>query len=156
MQEPEEPAAKAETERRRTFHFVGKARVVEPQLPHGRAQILEICGIDGKKPAKHHGLRGLEAGQRRVRRPLVVGDRVPDARVGHLLDLRGDEADFARPQRRGFLHFWPEEADAIDLVARIGAHHADALALAQIAVDDAHEHDDAEVGIVPRGDEQRL
>ena len=42
------------------------------------------------------------------------------------------------------------------VVARAGAHHADRLALLQHAVDDAHQHDDAEIGVVPAVDEQRL
>ena len=49
-----------------------------------------------------------------------------------------------------------EHADAVDLVGRVGAHHADALALLQRAVDDAHQHDDAEIGVVPAVDQQRL
>ena len=49
-----------------------------------------------------------------------------------------------------------EHADAVDIVSRIGAHHADALVLAQHAVDDAHEHHDAEIDVVPAVDQQRL
>jgi hypothetical protein len=39
---------------------------------------------------------------------------------------------------------------------RVGADHLDLLALAQFAVDDAHQHDDAEIGVVPAVDQQRL
>ena len=49
-----------------------------------------------------------------------------------------------------------EHADAVDVVGRVGAHHADALALLQRAVDDAHQHDDAEIEVVPAVDQQRL
>ena len=49
-----------------------------------------------------------------------------------------------------------EHADAVDLVGGVGAHHADALALLEHAVDDAHQHDDAEIGVVPAVDQQRL
>ena len=38
----------------------------------------------------------------------------------------------------------------------VGAHHADALALFQNAVDDAHQHDHAEIGVVPAVDQERL
>ncbi len=61
---------------------------------------------------------------------LVVGDRVADAGVGDLLDLRGDEADLARPERLGVRHFRAEDADPVDLVMGVGAHHLDALVLA--------------------------
>jgi hypothetical protein len=37
-----------------------------------------------------------------------------------------------------------------------GAHHADGLALPQHAVDDAHQHDDAEIGVVPAVDQHGL
>src|SRR6202020_1463640 len=42
MKEPEEAAAEAEAERRGRLHFVGEARVVEPEPAHSRAQILEV------------------------------------------------------------------------------------------------------------------
>ena len=49
-----------------------------------------------------------------------------------------------------------EHADAVDVIGRVGAHHADALALLQRAVDDAHQHHDAEIEVVPAVDQQRL
>ena len=64
-------------------------------------------------------------------------------------DLAGAELVDRRQLRR-------EHADAVDFVGRVGAHHADALALLQDAVDDAHQHDDAEIGVVPAVDQQRL
>ena len=47
-------------------------------------------------------------------------------------------------------------ADALHLIGGLGAHHADLLALLQHAVDDAHEHHDAEIIVVPAIDEHRL
>jgi hypothetical protein len=41
MQEPEEAAAEAEAERGRGFHLEREARVVEAQLAHGGAQLVE-------------------------------------------------------------------------------------------------------------------
>ena len=49
-----------------------------------------------------------------------------------------------------------EHAGAVDVIGGVGAHHADALALLQDAVDDAHQHDHAEIGVVPAVDQQRL
>src|SRR5271165_4447189 len=43
----------------------------------------------------------------------------------------------------GFQHLRGEHADAVDLVARMRPHHADALAFFERAVDDAQQHDDA-------------
>jgi hypothetical protein len=38
----------------------------------------------------------------------------------------------------------------------VGAHHLDALVLFQRAVDDPHQHDHAQIRVVPGIDEQRL
>ena len=53
-------------------------------------------------------------------------------------------------------HLGREDADAVDRVASVRAHHPDGHALLQHAVDDAHQHDDAEIGVVPAIDQQRL
>ena len=50
----------------------------------------------------------------------------------------------------------PDDADSFDLIACVRRHQLDALALLQVAVDDAYEHDDAEIGVVPAVDEHRL
>ncbi len=153
---PEEAAAEAEAERGGRLHLVGEGGVVEPEPAHGGAQGLEVGGVHREQAAEHHGLRRLEAGQRLGAGLGGVGDRVADAGVGDLLDLRGDEAHLARPEAGGVLHLGGEDADAVDLVARVGRHHQHALALLQRAVEHAHQHDHAEVGIVPGVDEQRL
>ncbi len=49
-----------------------------------------------------------------------------------------------------------EHAGAVDLVSGVDADHADALALLEHAVDDAHQHDHAEISVVPAVDQQRL
>ena len=110
----------------------------------------------GKKPGEDHGLRLLEARQRLHRGVPVVGHRVADARVRHLLDGAGEEADFAGPQRVHHLALRPRHADALRRVGGVGGDKLDLLALAQFAVDDAHQHHDAEIGVVPAVDEQRL
>ena len=69
---------------------------------------------------------------------------------------RGQEADLARSKHGRILHFRRERSDAVDLIGRIGADHLDALALFQRAVEDTYKHDDAEIGVVPAVDEERL
>ncbi len=156
MQQPEKAAAEAEAERRRTFHLIRKARIVEAKPADGGAQILELRRIDRKETAEDDGLRRLEARQRLGARPLLVGDRIADARIGDLFDLRRDEADFARPQHLRIEHLRPEDADPVDLVMGVRAHHQDLLMLLHRAVDDANHDDDAEIGIIPAIDQQRL
>ena len=153
---PEKAAAEAEAERGGGFHLVGEARVVEPEPAHGRAQRLEIGGVDREQAAEHHRDRRAEARQRRRHRLLLVGDGVADAGVGHLLDRGGEKADLAGAELVALDALGREDADAVDLVGRVGLHHQDALALFHHAVDDAEQHDDAEIGVVPAVDEERL
>ena len=156
MQQPEEAAAEAEAERGRGFHLEREAGVVEPQLAHRRAQRLEVVGVDREQAAEHHRDGRLEAGQHLRHRLAVVGDGVADAGVGDFLDRGGDEADLAGAELVDLRHLRREEADALDVVGGVGAHHPDALALLHHAVDDAHQHHDAEIDVVPAIDQQRL
>ena len=156
MQQPEKAAAETEAERRRGLHLVGKTRVVEAELAHGGAQRFEISGIDREQAAEHHRNGGTEAGQWRVDRPFFVGDGVADTGVGHFLDRGGEKADLAGTEFIALDALRREHADAVDLVGRIRAHHADVLALLQHAVDHAEQDDDAEIGVVPAVDQQRL
>ena len=126
MQEPEKAAAEAEAERGGRLHLVRKAGVVEPEPAHRRAQVLEIGGVGRKEAAEHDRLGRLEAWQRLGGRATVVGDRVADAGVGDLLDLRRDVADLARAEFGGLGHLRAENADAVDLVDGVRGHHADA------------------------------
>ncbi len=156
MQEAEEAAAEAEAERGRGFHLEREARVVEAQLAHRRAQRLEVVGIDREQAAEHHRHGGLEARQHLGDRLAVVGDGVADAGVGDFLDRGGDEADLTGAEFVDLRHLRREVSDALDIVGGAGAHHADARVLLHHAVDDANEHDDAEIDVVPAIDQQRL
>ena len=64
--QPEKAAAEAEAERRGGLHLEIEAGVVEAQLGHGLAQIVELAGVDREQPAEHHRLSRLEAFQRRL------------------------------------------------------------------------------------------
>ena len=126
------------------------------QLAQRLAQIFKLGRIHREQAAEHHLLRRLEAGQGRGRAAAFIGDGVADLGVGHLLDLGGDEADFARPQ---FFHgdaLGREDADLFHLIDGIGGHHADFLALLQFAINDAHQNDDTQISIVKGIDQQRL
>ena len=89
-------------------------------------------------------------------RVLLVRHGVADARVGDLLDGGGEEADLAGPSSASISCFGPEDADALDLMRGARRHQLDFLALLQRAVDDADQHDHAEIGVVPAVDQQRL
>ena len=49
-----------------------------------------------------------------------------------------------------------EDADLLHLIDGVGRHHADLLALLQFAIDDAHQHHHAQIGVVIGIDQQRL
>ena len=60
------------------------------------------------------------------------------------------------PSSLQLLDLGAEAADAVDQVGGAGGHELDLLALADGAVDDADEDDDAEIGVVPAVDQHRL
>ena len=95
VEQAQEAAAEAEAERGRSFHLVGEARVVEAELAHGRAQILELRGVDREQAAEHDRDGRAKAGQGLAHRLAVVGDGVADAGVGDLLDRGGEKSDLA-------------------------------------------------------------
>ncbi len=49
-----------------------------------------------------------------------------------------------------------EDADAVDLVRGAGAHHPDLLAFDDLTIPDPQQDHDAEIGVVPAVDQQRL
>ena len=157
MQQAEKAAAEAEAQRRRGLGLVLEARVVEAQLGEAVAQLLVIGGVGREQAAEHHRLHRLEAGQRRGGRAALLGDGVADLAIGDGLDAGGDEADLAGAELVGTATpFGREDADALDLCDGAGRHHADLLAGLQHAVLDPHQDDDAEIGVVPAIDQQRL
>ena len=125
-------------------------------LPIAARRFSKSAASTGNKPQNTTGTAGRKPGSALGDRLAVVGDGVADPGVGDLLDRGSEEADLARPEFAELDALGREHADAIDLVGRAGAHHADALALFQRAIDDAQQHDDAEIGVVPAVDQQRL
>jgi hypothetical protein len=133
-----------------------KPKPSEAQFAHRRAQGLEVVGVGREETAEHHGNRRLEARQHLGHRLPVVGDGVADAGVGDFLDRGGDEADLAGAKLVDLRHLRCEEADAFDVIGRARAHHADPAALLHDAVDDADQHNHAEIDVIPAVDQQRL
>ena len=120
------------------------------------AQFLEVVGIDREQPAEHHRLDFLEPRQRLGGGALGVGQRIADARLRDVLDLRGDEADLAGAEVGELLDLGAEAADPVDQMLGAGLHELDLLALFEHAVDHADQDDDAEIGVVPAIDQHRF
>ena len=156
MEETQKAAAEAQAQGPARFGLVLEARIVEAQLADAVAQVVVVGGIHGVHAAEDDGLGRPEARQRRVGRLAVVGERVAYPGVGDLLDGGGDEADLPRAELVDDQGLGRHHPDAVDMVRRPGAHEADLLALADGAVLDPDQGDDAEVGVVPAVDDQRL
>src|SRR5665213_886680 len=112
--------------------------------------------IDRKQSAEHHRDRRAKAGQGLVHRIALVGDGVADARIGDFLDRGGEHADLAWTEFVDRRELGLEYANAVDLIMRVDADHADAPAYFQHAVDHAHQHHHAEIDVVPGVHQQRL
>ena len=154
VQQAQEPAAKAEPQRRRRLRLARERRVVEAQLVQRVAQIGVAGRIGREDPGEHHRLGGLEAGQRLGAGAAGLGDGVTDARVANLLDRGGEEPHLAGGQLRDLARERGERADGLDLVVAARGHEAHLLLRAQHAVDDAHQDDHAAVGVVPAVEQQ--
>ncbi|MNQ87058.1 hypothetical protein D3C85_1022680 [compost metagenome] len=156
VQQAEEAAAEAEAQGGAGFHLEGEAGVVQAQLADGGAQVLEVGGVDREQAAEDHRLDFLEALQRFGGRLLLVGDGVADGGVGHFLDLGGDEADLARAKLVHGGVLGQEDADAVDQVGRAVLHHLDPHPGLQHAVEDAHQQNHAQIGVIPGVDQHGL
>ncbi len=156
VQQAKEAAAKAKAERGGGFHFKAEGGVVERQLLDRVAQVFEFGGIDRKEAAEDHRLRGFETGKRRGAGFLFMRDRVADAGVADLLDGTGEDADLSGAEFLDIDHLGFQHGELVDPVNGAGLHHLDAVALADDAVHDADQDDDAKVGVVPAVDQHRL
>jgi hypothetical protein len=84
------------------------------------------------------------------------GDRVADLGRLQFLDAGDDEADLAGAQRVALHRLRREHADLLAQMLRAGGHQANLVLGTQHAVDDAHQHDHADVVVEPGVDDQRL
>jgi hypothetical protein len=60
---PRKPQRKPKPSAARGLHLVAEARVIEPQLAHRRAQVLELRGVDREQSAEHDRDGRTKAGQ---------------------------------------------------------------------------------------------
>ena len=67
MQQPKEPAPKAEPQRHGTLLLKNKRRIVELQLGQAGLQLLKVTRVDGVNATEHHRLNFLETRQRLCR-----------------------------------------------------------------------------------------
>ena len=109
----------------------------------------------GKRPQKTTGCAGRKPGSISVT-GFLSSVMVSPTRVSATSLIEAVRKPISPGPSFGRGQLRREDADAVDVVGGAGPHHADALALLEHAVDDAHQHDDAEIGVVPGVDEERL
>ena len=158
VQQAEEAAAEAEAQRLRHLGLVVQRRVVELQLVERVAQRLVLVRLDRIEAREHLRLHFLEAGQRaRAPAASTQRDRVADLAPpsSSLMPAMmkptspADSCSRAAELRR-------EHADLLAVVGRARGHQQDLVARLQRPVHHAHQHDDADVVVEPRIDDQRL
>jgi len=155
VQQPQEPAAKAEAQRVGGLGLPAQRRVVERELLQRVAQVGILVGVDGEQAAEDHRLHFPVARQRLCGRPRLDGQRVAHPQLGDVLDPRDEKADLACVQLLGADHLGREEADVVDVGLRALSHGGDGLAVAKDAVHDAHVGDHAAVLVELRVEDER-
>ena len=110
----------------------------------------------GNRPQNTTDCTSLKPGSALAAPPFTVVMVSPTRGVGHLLDLRGDEADFAGAEFGQLGDLGRHAADAVDQMLRPLLMKRMFMALFQHAVDHADQDDYAQIGIVPAVHQQGL
>ncbi len=156
VQQAEEPAPEAESERHRGLGLEMERGVVQPELLERVAKLRVFVPFHRIEPGEDHRLELAEPGERDHGRPRRLGDGVPDLRVGHPLDARRDPADVADAQLVDRLRLGSEHPHFLQLVLLALRHQAHPHTGPERSVDDAHDDDHAAVRVVGRVEDERL
>ncbi len=154
VQQAEEAAPETEAEGAGGLRLVRQRRVVQLQPLEGVAQVRVVVAVDGVEPGVDHRVRVLVAGQRLGRAVVLAGHGVTDPRLADVLHAGDQVADLADPEVLRLHRLRADHADLEHLVHHAVGHHLDAVAVAQLAVDDADVGDHAAVGVVDRVEDQ--
>ena len=100
VQQAEEAAAETEAQRCRRLGLPDECGVVELQALERVAQQRVVGALDRIEAGEDHRPRFLVAVQRLARRLAVVGDRVTDLGLPHVLDAGDQIADLADAEAR--------------------------------------------------------
>ena len=125
-------------------------------MPMASRRSSNSAASTGKKPANTTLCASREAGQGFSGRISFVGDRIADARIGHFLDLGGEEADLAGAKACHHFLLGARHADAVEQIGAAGAHHLDPHALFNSPSMMRSQNHNAEIGIIPAVNQQRL
>ena len=155
VEQPEEPAAEPETERRGGFALVGERRVVQRQSPERRLELAVFVGGHRIDRAEHHGTGLAVSGQRGPGGTLRFRHGVPDRDFLDPLDAADGVTD--RPGGE-HVHRFPAEPQQPDLfhhVVAVAAHEPHPVSRPHFAVHHPDEQHDAAVGVVLGVEDER-
>ncbi len=155
VQQPEEPAAKAEAEGGRGLGLVGDAGVVEPELLQRLPQPLELVAVDRVQPAEHHGLGVAITLQGRCGAGRL-GDGLARAGLGHVLDAGDQVAHLARTQAGDGGGRGGADPHLVGVVAGLGLQEAQPGPGGQGALHHPQGGDHPPVLVEPRVEDERL
>ena len=156
VEQTEEPAPEAETERTRRLGRVGDAGVVQLQLLEALAQQFEVVAVDGEQPAEHHRLR-IAIAMERFGGPVEEGgDGLTRTSLTDVLDARDEIADLARTEfghRRGH---WATHTDLDCFLWGARLHEQQLRCAVDAAVHHANARHHAAILVVLRVEDERL
>ena len=120
MQQSEKSAAEAKTQGHRAFRLKNKRAIVELKLLEGFSQRLMRVRFNRIQTRKNHRLCFFEGPQRLRRHLGIVANRVPDLRLGYVLDVGDQPTDFAGFQLFASQRFWGAIAQVLNRVSPAG------------------------------------
>ncbi len=155
VKQAEEADTEAKAERRGGLGLPDQRRIVDVQLLERVAQVLVVLVVDGEQTRVDHGLGLTVARQRRV---AGLAHEVAHVHGLRVLETGDHEADLAHAERVERELSRAAHADAVDEELLAALHHAQVVALLDLAVEDAHRGDHAavlvEVGVENEGFER--
>ena len=145
VQQPQEAAAKAESERVGGLGLIREGGIVQREPLERLAQVLVAVGVDREEAAEHHRLHLAVARESLAGAAGASREGVSNAELRHVLEPGDHVADLARVHSCRRRHLRGEEADLIDLGLGPRLHGPNRLARAEGAVDHPHVGDDPAV-----------
>ncbi|MNS13978.1 hypothetical protein D3C72_455830 [compost metagenome] len=156
VQHAEEATTEAEAQCGGAFRLEEQGGIVQGELVEGVTERLVVIAGDGEQTRIDLRLHLLEAGQRLVGTVLGLRQGIAHRGAVDVLDTADNPTYLAATQPHGIHLLGGEDTDAIHAPHLTGAHHLDLVVLLERTVLDAHQGDDAQVGVEPGVDDQRL
>src|SRR6185437_6106044 len=156
MQHAKKTTPEAESKRLGRFQLIGQGGVVQLQLVHTIAQLLEIVRIHGKDSGEYHGLHFLETLYHLRMRIISQRDRIPNLHFLGILDARNDIAHIARPHFASRVQRQFQHTHLVRPIRQTGRNEFDDIAFADASIEDTIIDDDTPERIENAVEDQRL